>query len=58
MTASWPPGLPRSLDYPDVPVGAILRGAARRWADRVAFLQAGVPLTFTALGARAHAVAN
>jgi long-chain acyl-CoA synthetase len=50
--------MPRSLDYPDVPVGAILRGAARRWADRVAFLQAGVPLTFTALGARAHAVAN
>ena len=25
--ASWPPGLPRSLDYPEVPVGSILRAA-------------------------------
>jgi long-chain acyl-CoA synthetase len=58
MTASWPPGMPRSLDYPDVPVGSILRGAARRWADQVAFVQTDVPLTFAELGARAHAVAN
>ncbi|HET7531483.1 MAG TPA: AMP-binding protein [Mycobacteriales bacterium] len=36
MSASRPPGLPRSLDYPAVPVGAILRGSARRWPDRVA----------------------
>ena len=37
MTASWPPGLPRSLDYPRVPVGAILRGSARRWPNRIAY---------------------
>jgi long-chain acyl-CoA synthetase len=33
-----PPGLPRSLDYPEVPPGAILLGAARRWPDRVGWI--------------------
>ncbi|MGY1845844.1 class I adenylate-forming enzyme family protein [Blastococcus sp. SYSU DS1021] len=56
--ASWPPGLPRSLDYPAVPVGSILRAAVRRWGDRTAFVDHDVPLTFTELGARAHAVAG
>ncbi|MGY1636270.1 class I adenylate-forming enzyme family protein [Geodermatophilus sp. SYSU D00742] len=55
---SWPPGLPRSLEYPSVPVGSILRAAVRRWGDRAAFIDHDVPLTFTELGARAHAVAN
>src|SRR3978361_112899 len=56
--ASWPPGLPRSLDYPLVPVGSILRAAVRRWGDRTAFLHHAVPLPFTELGRRAAAVAN
>src|SRR4051812_47514658 len=56
--ASWPPGLPRTLDYPAVPVGSILRAAVRRWGDRTAFRHHEVPLTFTELGRRAHAVAN
>src|SRR4051794_22164698 len=56
--ASWPAWLPRSLDYPQVPVGSILRAAVRRWGDRTAFLHHDVPLTFTELGRRAHAVAN
>ncbi|TFV52843.1 class I adenylate-forming enzyme family protein [Blastococcus sp. TF02A-35] len=56
--ASWPPGLPRSLDYPSVPVGSILRAAVRRWGDREAFIDHDVPLTFTEMGARAHAVAG
>ncbi|MGY1824094.1 class I adenylate-forming enzyme family protein [Geodermatophilus sp. SYSU D00079] len=55
---SWPPGLPRSLEYPNVPAGSILRAAVRRWGDREAFVDHDVPLTFTELGARAHAVAN
>src|SRR3954449_1097454 len=55
---SWPEWLPRSLDYPQVPVGSILRAAVRRWGDRTAFLHHDVPLTFTELGRRAHAVAN
>src|SRR4051795_11115176 len=57
-TSSWPPGLPRSLEYPALPVGSILRAAARRWGDRPAFIDHDVPLTFTELGARAHAVAG
>ncbi|GII24117.1 class I adenylate-forming enzyme family protein [Planosporangium mesophilum] len=56
--ASWPPGLPRSLEYPRVPGGSILRAAVRRWGERTAFVHHDVPLTFTELGRRAHAVAN
>src|SRR5215218_10335122 len=56
--ASWPPGLPRSLEYPAVPVGSILRAAARRWGDRPAFIDHDVPLTFTEMADRAHAVAG
>src|SRR5215217_7098850 len=56
--ASWPPGLPRSLEYPDVPVGSILRAAARRWGGRPAFIDHDVPLTFTEMADRAHAVAG
>ena len=57
VTRSWPPGLPRSLDYPEVPVGSILRAGVRRWGDRTAFVDHDVPLTYTEMGARAHAVA-
>ncbi|TFV68157.1 UNVERIFIED_ORG: acyl-CoA synthetase [Bacillus sp. AZ43] len=57
-TSSWPPGLPRSLDYPEVPVGSIMRAAVRRWGDRTAFVDHDVPLTFTEMGSRAHAVAG
>ncbi|SFF53724.1 class I adenylate-forming enzyme family protein [Blastococcus tunisiensis] len=57
-TSSWPPGLPRSLDYPEVPVGSILRAAVRRWGERPAFIDHDVELTFTELGRRAHAVAG
>jgi long-chain acyl-CoA synthetase len=56
--ASWPPGLPRSLEYPLVPVGSILRAAVRRWGTRRAFVDHDVELTFEELGARAAAVAN
>src|SRR3954468_11381364 len=56
--AGWPPGLPRSLEYPSAPVGSILRAAVRRWGDRPAFIDHDVPLTFTELGAHAHAVAG
>jgi long-chain acyl-CoA synthetase len=54
---TWPPGLPRSLEYPPVPVGSILRAAVRRWGDRTAFVHHDVELSFTELGRRAHAVA-
>ncbi|MBA9006747.1 class I adenylate-forming enzyme family protein [Thermomonospora cellulosilytica] len=56
--AHWPAGLPRSLDYPDVPVGAILAGAARRWGDRTAFHYAGRDLSFAELARQAARFAH
>jgi long-chain acyl-CoA synthetase len=56
--AHWPAGLPHSLDYPDVPVGAILAGAARRWGDRTAFHYAGQDLSYTELAAQAARFAH
>ncbi|HEV7212060.1 MAG TPA: class I adenylate-forming enzyme family protein [Blastococcus sp.] len=56
--ASWPPGLPRSLEYPEVPVGSILRAAVRRWGDRTAYIDHEVPLSYEELGRRAHAIAG
>ncbi|MGY5885271.1 class I adenylate-forming enzyme family protein [Modestobacter lacusdianchii] len=55
--SAWPPSLPRSLEYPDVPVGSVLRAAVRRWGDRTAFVHHDVELSFTELGRRAHAIA-
>src|SRR6187551_82543 len=34
-----PPGLPASLDYPDVSPAAILLGSARRWPDRPGWIE-------------------
>src|SRR3954447_17020983 len=58
-----PPGLPRSLDYPEVPVGAVLRGAARRWPARVGWIDETAPegareLTFSAALRRASQFAH
>jgi long-chain acyl-CoA synthetase len=54
----WPPGLPASLVYPEVPASAILVGSARRFRDRVAFQQGTESLTYRELGARAARAAN
>jgi long-chain acyl-CoA synthetase len=55
-----PPGLSRSLDYPEVPIGAILLGAARRWPDRVGWIDeaAGRQMTYAEAAARAAQFAN
>jgi len=55
-----PPGFGRSLDYPEVPVGAILLGSARRWPDKVGWIDpdAGREMTFGACAARAAQFAN
>jgi long-chain acyl-CoA synthetase len=53
-----PPGLPAHLDYPLTDIGAILRGAAIRYGERVAFHHDGAELTYTELLARAAQVAN
>jgi non-ribosomal peptide synthetase component F len=47
-----------SLDYPEVPVGAVVAGAARRWGDRVALHFLGRELTFAGIYERACAFAN
>ena len=58
-----PPGLPASLDYPEVPVGAVLLGAARRWPDRVGWIDpapegSGRQLTYAEAAHRAAQFAN
>ncbi len=55
---SWPPGLPERLTYPEVPVGAILAGSARRFGDRVAFARGAESLTYAELGGRAAQFAH
>jgi long-chain acyl-CoA synthetase len=59
-----PPGFSRSLDYPEVPVGAILLGSARRWPDRVGWIDRSDPaspggeMTFGQAATRAAQFAN
>jgi long-chain acyl-CoA synthetase len=52
------PGLPESLVYPEVPVGAIVLGSARRYGERVALTHHGETLTYAELGRRAAQFAN
>ncbi|MGW4483596.1 class I adenylate-forming enzyme family protein [Amycolatopsis sp. NPDC004368] len=59
ITASTPPpGLPASLTYPEVPVGSILAGAAKRFGDRTVFAMGDDSLTFTETYAGACKFAN
>ena len=57
-TPLTPPGLPRSLDYPEVPVGAVLIGSARRWPDRIGWIDGDRTLTFGQALQRASQFAN
>jgi long-chain acyl-CoA synthetase len=59
ITASTPPpGLPRSLDYPDVPAGSILAGAAARFGERPAFVLGDRSLSFAETYSAACRFAN
>src|SRR5687767_12910642 len=58
MSATWPPQLPKKLDYPEVAAGAILAGAARRFKDRVAFLHHDQELRYDELWTLACRFAN
>ena len=40
-------GVPRSLSYPEVPVGSILAAGAARWGGRTAFAHGDEKLSFT-----------
>ena len=48
---SWPEGVPRSLDYPAIPVPALLRQTAREHGDRPAIRFYGKSLTYRDLDA-------
>lgn len=47
--SAWPPGLPRSLYYPELPIYAVLDETARRAPDRTAIIFFGRPLTYLEL---------
>jgi long-chain acyl-CoA synthetase len=55
---NYPPGLPESLTYPEVPVGAIVAGSARRFGERTAFARNGDELSHAELASRAARLAN
>ncbi|MFB0563263.1 MAG: AMP-binding protein [Candidatus Lokiarchaeia archaeon] len=43
---SWPEGLPKSLDYPEVPVFSFLRDTAKRLPDKKGIIFYGYEITF------------
>lgn len=45
----WPQGWPKSLNYPDLAVQAILENTAKRVPDRIAIIFSGLELTFAEL---------
>ncbi|MGH3318738.1 MAG: class I adenylate-forming enzyme family protein [Streptosporangiaceae bacterium] len=54
----WPRGLPRSLEYPEVPVGAIPAASARRFGARTALHHAGREVSYAGLWEDACRFAN
>ncbi|TVT46733.1 long-chain fatty acid--CoA ligase [Amycolatopsis rhizosphaerae] len=58
MRITMPPEMPTSLDYPEVPVGAILAGAAARYGDRTAYLHNDRALGFSQVYGAACRFAN
>jgi len=54
----WPKGAPKTFAYPEVPVGAILRGSARRFADQAALVYNGRSWTYRDVYVQALRVAN
>ncbi|MHC1561933.1 class I adenylate-forming enzyme family protein [Actinomycetospora sp. C-140] len=57
-TAGWRTWVPEHLTYPEVPVGALLDGAARRYGKRVAFRHHDREITFTGLWRSACGLAH
>ena len=58
MTGAALVPVPATLDYPEVPVGAVIAGSARRFGDRTAVHFAGRELSFAQIYERACAFAN
>ncbi len=45
----WPVGNAKELDYPEVPIGQIIRSSARLWAERNAVIFGGMEMTYREL---------
>jgi len=45
----WPEGVPRNLDYPDVPLGDLLKRTAEKYPDKIATVYFGKNLTYRQL---------
>ncbi len=43
---AWPEGWPKSLNYPDIPVHALLDETADRVPNRIAMIFGGMELTY------------
>lgn len=60
--ASWlrfyPPDVPATLEYPEVPVSHLLESAAQRFPDRAGCTLYGEPTTYTELADKAHRFAR
>src|ERR1051326_1191286 len=54
---AYPPGMPATLSYPDVPVSALAETTARRFPDRAACTLFGQAITYRQLVSRAEALA-
>src|SRR5438445_5483087 len=46
---SWPEGVPKSIDYPEIPVHELLRRAAKEFGDRPAITFYGKSIWYRAL---------
>ncbi|TLZ83010.1 MAG: long-chain fatty acid--CoA ligase [Methanobacteriota archaeon] len=51
--ASWPAGVPKSIDYPDIAVDELLRRAAKKYANRPAISFYGKSISYGELDAAA-----
>lgn len=58
MTGSWLTGFPRTLDYPDAGIDAVLAGSAHSFPGRIALRDGEQTLTFGELAAHAARVAG
>lgn len=58
MTAYWPEGIPRTLDYTHATIADLVEGMAGRYGDRAAVVDGEVTLSYTDLYDEACAVAR
>lgn len=54
----WPKGLPKNIQYPELPVTSILKGSAERYGDKVVLVYEGHSLTFRQLYEQSLQFAN